>query len=49
MEMGPGFEYTEEELKKLSDLLINEEKDPIKIVDSMRFEQAVENDPEENI
>lgn len=35
MEMGPEFEYTEEKLKMLSELLINEEKDRIDIIDCM--------------
>lgn len=49
MEAGPEFEYTEEELKRLSELLLNEEKDSIKIVDSMRFKQTIENDSAKNI
>jgi hypothetical protein len=49
MEMGPEFEYTEEDLKKLSEVLLNEEKDPIKIVNRMRLERINENDLDENI
>lgn len=30
MDAGPEFEYTEEELRLLAEMLINEEKDPIK-------------------
>lgn len=49
MEAGPEFEYTEDELKKLSELLLIEEKDPIQIVDSMRFEQNRENELREHM
>lgn len=38
MAMDRQFEYTEEELKKLSELLISEEKDPMNALKSMRFE-----------
>jgi hypothetical protein len=30
MDAGPEFEYTEQELRLLPELLINEQKDPIK-------------------
>jgi hypothetical protein len=37
MAAGPEFEYTEQELKLLAELLINEEKDPIKQIDDLKF------------
>ena len=36
MDAGPEFEYTEQELRSLAELLINEEKDPIKIINDMK-------------
>jgi hypothetical protein len=37
MNAGPEFEYTEQELKLLVELLINEEENPIKQIDELRF------------
>jgi hypothetical protein len=37
MAAGPEFEYTEEELKLLANLLINEEPDPIEKIDDIKF------------
>jgi hypothetical protein len=35
MDAGPEFEYTEQELRLLAEMLINEEKDPIKKINDM--------------
>lgn len=37
MEHGPELEYTEEELKLLAELLINEDNDPIKYINEMKL------------
>jgi hypothetical protein len=37
MEDDPQFEYTEQELRLLAELLINEEEDPIKKIDDMKY------------
>lgn len=39
MDAGPEFEYTEEELRLLAEMLINEEKDPIKRINDMKFKE----------
>lgn len=36
MDAGPEFEYTEQELRLLAEMLINEEKDPIRKIDEMK-------------
>lgn len=36
MNAGPEFEYTEKELRLLIEMLINEEKDPIKKINDMK-------------
>ena len=36
MEHGPEFEYTEQELVLLAEMLINNEKDPIKQINDMK-------------
>lgn len=36
MEAGSEFEYTEQELRLLAELLINNEEDPIKQIDDMK-------------
>ncbi len=36
MEDDPQFEYTEEELRLLADMLINDETDPIKKINAMK-------------
>lgn len=38
MTASPEFEYTEQELRLLAELLINEEKDPIKQIDDIKFQ-----------
>jgi hypothetical protein len=40
MAAGPEFEYTEQELSLLAELLINEEKDPIKQIDDMKYKDV---------
>lgn len=40
MDAGPEFEYTEKELKILAELLINEDPNPIKKLDDLRFEES---------
>ena len=37
MEEGPEFEYTEQELRLLAELLVNNEKDPFKKIDDLKF------------
>lgn len=37
MENDPQFEYSEQELKVLAKMLINEEKDPLKQINNMKF------------
>jgi hypothetical protein len=41
MDAGPEFEYTEQELRLLAELLINEEKDPIKQIDDIKFKDII--------
>jgi hypothetical protein len=41
MAAGPEFEYTEQELRLLAELLINEEKDPIKQIDDIKFKDII--------
>jgi hypothetical protein len=36
MDAGPEFEYSEEELKLLAEMLINEEEDPIKKINEFK-------------
>ncbi len=40
MDAGPEFIYTERELRLLADMLINEEKDPIKKIDELKIEKS---------
>ena len=37
MEDDPQFEYTDQELRLLAEMLINDEKDPIKQINEMKF------------
>ena len=37
MDAGPEFEYTEQELRLLAEMLINEENDPIKQINDMKL------------
>jgi hypothetical protein len=37
MGAGPEFEYTEQELRLLGEMLINNEKDPIKQINDIKF------------
>ena len=39
MDAGPEFEYTEQELRLLAELLINEAKDPINQVENMKSKE----------
>ncbi len=39
MDAGPEFEYTEQELRLLAEMLINEEKDPIKQINDMKSKE----------
>lgn len=39
MDAGPEFEYTEQELRLLAELLINEEEDPFKQIDDIKFKK----------
>ena len=39
MNAGPEFEYTEKELKLLSELIINEEKDPFKQINDIKSKE----------
>lgn len=39
MEAGPEFEYTEQELWMLAELLIAEVNDPIKQIDDLKFKK----------
>jgi hypothetical protein len=39
MEHGPEFEYTEQELKLLAELLINEVEDPIKQINDLKSKE----------
>lgn len=39
MEHGPEFEYSYEELKLLAELLINEQKNPLKIITDRRIKK----------
>jgi len=41
MAAGPEFEYTEEELKLLAEMLINDEEDPIKRIDEAKFKDLI--------
>lgn len=36
MEHGPEFEYTEQELELIANMLINKENNPIKIINEMK-------------
>lgn len=40
MEAGPEFEYTEQELRLLAELLINEVEDPIKQINDMKSKES---------
>lgn len=40
MDAGPEFEYTEQELRLLAEMLINEEKDPIKKINEMKSKES---------
>jgi len=40
MDAGPEFEYTEQELRLLAELLINEVEDPIKQINDMKFKEV---------
>ena len=39
MDAGPEFEYTEQELRLLAEMLINEEEDPIKQINDMKSKE----------
>jgi hypothetical protein len=39
MDAGPEFEYTEQELNLLAELLINEVEDPIKQINEMKSKE----------
>jgi hypothetical protein len=40
MDAGPEFEYTEQELRLLAELLIREEKNPIQQIDDRRLKDT---------
>jgi hypothetical protein len=41
MGVSKKFEYTEEELRLLAELLLNEEKDPIEFINNLRSEDVI--------
>jgi hypothetical protein len=43
MDAGPEFEYTEQELKLLAEMLINEEENPIKKINEKSKEENTSN------
>lgn len=43
MEAGPEFEYTEDELSKIAELLSQDNEDPFNIVDKIKFKDFPNN------
>jgi DNA-directed RNA polymerase specialized sigma54-like protein len=40
MDAGPEFEYSEQELRMLVDLLISDEQDPIKVINNLKSRES---------